>query len=204
MIHIGPSSLGIFRRSPSASTVKILEQAYSRHHPVSLSTYPDAPYLAASLLKHFLRSLPDPILPREVSEISENCPLPPPTSPQESISYIQSNVLPLLETRNLEMKVLKKVVKVLNEISKQSKENLMTTSNLVICLAPALIGGLIGGTVEEIKTLKVPGMVDMSGTVKGVPSSSTTNKETNTVGGVLKIMIEKLVFSFSLSLCLSL
>ncbi|GAA5967542.1 hypothetical protein JCM3765_007387 [Sporobolomyces pararoseus] len=185
-----PTSLGIFRRSPSASTVKILEQAYSRHHPVSLSTYPDAPYLAASLLKLFLRSLPDPILPRDISKVSENCPLPP-ASPPESISYIQTNVLPLLETRKAEMNVLKRIVKVLHEISKKSEENLMTSSNLVICLAPALIGGLVGGTAEEIKTIRVPGMVDMSGTVKGVPSSQSSNKGTNTVGGVLKIMIEK-------------
>jgi hypothetical protein len=40
-----------FRRSPSATNVAHLEAAYSRGHPVRLDFAPDAPYLAASLLK---------------------------------------------------------------------------------------------------------------------------------------------------------
>ncbi|KAK4696643.1 hypothetical protein P7C70_g8341, partial [Phenoliferia sp. Uapishka_3] len=51
----GPSSIGIFRRSPSSAMVKQIQDAYDRGHPVTLSQYPDSAYVAASLLKLYLR-----------------------------------------------------------------------------------------------------------------------------------------------------
>ncbi|GAA5943363.1 uncharacterized protein JCM15063_002925 [Sporobolomyces koalae] len=186
----GPSSLGIFRRSPSAATVKILESAYHRRHRVTLATVPDAPYLAASLLKLFLRSLPHPILPPSIWKLARDCPSSsnqphdPWSRRQESIEFIQTRILPLLPP--CDQRVLKEVLQVAHEIAKASQVNLMSSSNLVICLAPALIGGgggMVG--IEQIEACQIP---RVTGTNESDP---TLVRETpNSLGGVLKIMIE--------------
>ncbi|GAA5822150.1 hypothetical protein JCM5353_006248 [Sporobolomyces roseus] len=185
----GPSSLGIFRRSPSASTVKILELAYSRSQAISLSTYPDAPYLSASLLKLFLRSLPSPILPPRIWETSKLC--PPPNDPN-AVYYIREEILPLVGGREIE--VLKRLMRVCEGIERGKEENLMGSSNLVVCLAPALIGGVeMGGMMREsVETCRIPGMVDMTGSVRDFEGLKGKKKMGgNTVGGVLKVMIER-------------
>ncbi|GAA6063823.1 hypothetical protein JCM10212_002580 [Sporobolomyces blumeae] len=205
----GPTSLGIFRRSPSASTVKILEGAYSRSHPVSLSTYPDSPYLAASLLKLFLRELPEPILGRPVWERSKDCPVVDPSATRSAtrtepdgplepsgssttVSFIRQEILPLVSNRS-NLVVLTRVVRVLHLISLRSSENLMTSSNLVICLCPALIGGVGGMQSQGIEACRVPGMETMrgGGPFGSADQDSPTKAGRNTVGGVLKVMIER-------------
>ncbi|GAA6023306.1 hypothetical protein JCM11491_006889 [Sporobolomyces phaffii] len=197
----GPGSLGIFRRSPSASTVKVLELAYDRDHAVGLAAYPDAPYLAASLLKLFLRDLPDPILPASDPTfvgVASACPAPGASGAAE---YVRCEVVPKIgrDERN----VLERVVRVLSRVADASRDNLMTSANLVICLAPALIGGVRGiggaGVDHVMGTIRVPGMASMGGgTLPATLSSSSGDAaaaaaaaaEGNSVGGVLKIMID--------------
>ena len=86
-------------------------------------------------------------------------------------------------------------MRVCKEIDEGKEDNLMSSSNLVVCLAPALIGGVeMGGMMsmsESFETCRIPGMVDMSGTVRGLEGGR--KKGGNTVGGVLKVMIERYV-----------
>lgn len=102
--------------------------------------------------------------------------------------------------RKAEYEVLRRVVKMLKRIADRKDENLMGSLNLVICLAPCLIGGIVGGggtgegasgIKEEIEVCRVSGGTAGDGSGGGG----------NTVGGVLKIMIERYeaFFSFSFS-----
>ncbi|KAH7987036.1 hypothetical protein HPB49_025999 [Dermacentor silvarum] len=55
---------GIYRMSGVKSTVQQLRAAYNRHEQVCLSEH--GPQVVASLLKQFLRELPDPVLTSEL------------------------------------------------------------------------------------------------------------------------------------------
>lgn len=181
----------------------MLELAYDRDHAVGLAAYPDAPYLAASLLKLFLRELPDPILPASDPTfvgVASACPAPGASGAAE---YVRREVVPKIgrDERN----VLERVVRVLSRVADASRDNLMTSANLVICLAPALIGGVRGigggGVDHVIGTIRVPGMASMGGGTLSASSLSSSSgdaaaaAEGNSVGGVLKIMIDQYVVS---------
>ncbi|GAA5983017.1 hypothetical protein JCM10908_006869 [Rhodotorula pacifica] len=182
----GPTSLGIFRRSPSAANVAHLEAAYRRGNPMRLDLAPDAPYLAASLLKRHLANLSEPVLSRAVCIKAKSCPLGDDDAP---VAFIQHEILPLIP--QLELRLLKELIYILARIAENASENLMTASNLVICLCPALVGG-IGPSEEEIEMCRVPGAE--KGSMRGVGSRETDQEGStaaNTMGGVLKIMIEQ-------------
>lgn len=181
--HTGPSSLGIFRRSPSAANVAHLEAAYRRGHPVRLDLAPDAPYLAASLLKRHLARMVEPVLSRAVCEEAKRCPLE--GDDAAAVAFIRVSILPLVSEENLAL--LTDLVRVLARIANHASQNLMTAENLVICVCPALVGG-IGGSVEEVRMCRVPGM-DI-GTMRGGLWKEEARSE-NTAGGVLKVMIER-------------
>ncbi|GAA5916194.1 hypothetical protein JCM8208_000030 [Rhodotorula glutinis] len=185
LLEQGPGSVGIFRRSPSAAHVSHLRGAYDRGHPVSLSTLPDAPYLAASLLKLYLRELSAPLFPRgDIWSAARACPV---DDDDASLGHIEAELLPLLSSPARTL--LQHVLGVLAVIAANSSDNLMTPSNLVVCLCPALIGGLGDvPTVEEIEMCRVPGVVALA------PSMSVggaVSGRGNTVGGVVKVMIER-------------
>lgn len=178
----GPSSLGIFRRSPSAANVAHLEAAYRRGQPVRLDLAPDAPYLAASLLKRHLARLVEPVFGRAVCEEARRCPL---AGDDNAVAFIRESILPLVSPSNLTL--LNDLVGALAQIATNASQNLMTAENLVICVCPALVGG-IGGSVEEVRMCRVPGM-DI-GTMRGGLWKEEARSE-NTAGGVLKVMIER-------------
>lgn len=60
----------------------------------------------------------------------------------------------------------------------------MDVNNLVICLCPGMVGGL-GDMRDELEMCRVPGTT--RGFVPGVKKSGGSN----TIGGVLKILIER-------------
>ncbi|KAI9624447.1 hypothetical protein H4Q26_016848 [Puccinia striiformis f. sp. tritici PST-130] len=65
---------GLFRRPPSLTTTQIIRDAYDRRQPVKMEDYSDGPFLAASLIKLFLRELPEPIFSAEFYPIFRACP----------------------------------------------------------------------------------------------------------------------------------
>ncbi|BGP28072.1 hypothetical protein JCM10295v2_007059 [Rhodotorula toruloides] len=178
----GPASVGIFRRSPSASTVSHLAAAYDRGHPVSLSSVLDAPYTAASLLKKFIHDLPDPIVSRDSWSAIRACPL----DDDLAVPYLRDHFLPLLppDSRHL----LYRLLAVLSAISANHTQNLMTSSNLVICLCPALMGGL-GASRDELEMFRVPGME--VGSMRGLETLKRRERAGNTLGGVLRVLIDR-------------
>ncbi|BGP11868.1 hypothetical protein JCM10049v2_007788 [Rhodotorula toruloides] len=178
----GPASIGIFRRSPSASTVSHLAAAYDRGHPVSLSSAPDAPYIAASLLKKFIHDLPDPLIPRDTWDAIKACPL----DDDLAVPYLRANFLPLLHPTSRHL--LFCLISVLSGIAANHSHNLMTSSNLVICLCPALMGGL-GASRDELEMCRVPGME--VGSMRGLETMKRRERAGNTLGGVLRVLIER-------------
>ncbi|BGO96129.1 hypothetical protein JCM10020v2_007866 [Rhodotorula toruloides] len=178
----GPASVGIFRRSPSASTVSHLAAAYDRGHPVTLSSAPDAPYIAASLLKKLLHDLPDPFIPRDTWDAIKACPL----DDDLAVPYLRTNFLPLLPSASRHL--LSRLVSVLSAIAANHSHNLMTSSNLVICLCPALMGGL-GASRDELEMCRVPGME--VGSMRGLETIKRRERAGNTLGGVLRVMIDR-------------
>ncbi|GAA5974664.1 hypothetical protein JCM11641_007047 [Rhodosporidiobolus odoratus] len=185
LLSQGPDSTGIFRRSPSAANVRILKGAYDRGHPVSLASLPYAPYLAASLFKSFLRSLPSPMFSPSSFPLARGCPL----ADEVALPYIRSRLFPALSSPALLL--LQQLCAVLAVISANAKTNLMTSENLVICLCPALIGG-IGVSKQEVEMCRVPGM-DM-GSMRGMRKVNESGR--NTLGGVLRVMIDNYVELF--------
>ncbi|GAA5997444.1 uncharacterized protein JCM10292_000852 [Rhodotorula paludigena] len=185
LLEEGPSSVGIFRRSPSAAHVAILHGAYSRGHPVSLSKYPDAPYLAASLLKRFLHDLPTPIFPRSSWDAARTCPI---DDDEGAVAYLREHFLPLLDPPALAL--LQRLTEVLSRIAARADENLMTSSNLVVCLCPALIGG-VGASFDEIEMCRVRGME--VGSMRGMQQDRREKEKArgNTLGGVLRMLIDR-------------
>ncbi|GAA5840009.1 hypothetical protein JCM9279_005240 [Rhodotorula babjevae] len=187
LLEQGPRSVGVFRRSPSAAHVAHLRGAYDRGHPVSLSTLPDAAYLAASLLKLYLRELPAPLFPRgDLWNVSRACPV---DDDDAALAHVRAELLPLLSAPVCTL--LQHVLGVLAAVAAESDDNLMSSSNLVVCLCPALIGGLGDvPTMEEIEMCRVTSS-NGTATIKG-PGGATSGRE-NTVGGVLRIMIERCI-----------
>lgn len=180
----GPASVGIFRRSPSASTVAHLAAAYDRGHPVPLSSLPDAPYNAASLLKKFIHDLPEPLIPRDLWNAVKACPL----DDDLAIPYLREHFLPLL--RPASRQLLFSLLSLLSAIAANHEKNLMTSSNLVICLCPAMMGGL-GASRDELEMCRVPGME--VGSMRGLATLKRRERAGNTLGGVLRVLIDRCV-----------
>src|SRR5271168_1948110 len=66
---------GLFRISPSQSSLQCAIAAYDRGHPVDLTDY--GPHVAASLLKQFLSMLPMPIFPAHIYPLLSKFPTIP-------------------------------------------------------------------------------------------------------------------------------
>ena len=124
----------------------------------------------------------EPVFSRAVCDEAKRCPL---EEDDAAIAFIRESILPLLSPSNLTL--LTNLVRVLAQIADNASQNLMTAENLVICICPALVGG-IGGSVEEVGMCRVPGM-DV-GTMRGGIWKEEARSE-NTMGGVLKVMIQR-------------
>lgn len=162
-----PVSVGIFRRSPSALTVQVVKDAYDRTHPVTLSAYPDDAFLAASLLKLYLRELPEPLIPTSVYPIVKAIPL---GGGPNAAQHVRTRLLPALDGNSALL--FREVASVLSLTAEHAKVNLMPVPNLLVCLAPCLVGGV---SMESLAMTRVPALGD---------------KE-NTVGGLLQVCIQQ-------------
>lgn len=178
----GPASVGIFRRSPSSANVGHLAGAYARGHPVRLDLAPDAPYLAASLLKRYLADLQEPVFSRSACETAKQCPL---GDDDGAVAFIRKNICANLSP--FTHALLCSMLPVLHAVSLNSSHNLMTSTNLVLCICPAFVGG-IGASLEDVEMCRVPGMD--CGTMKGLRKEAAGPQE-NSIGGVLRVMIDR-------------
>jgi len=91
---------GLFRRSPSSATLRQVKEAYDRGQVVSLDSFDD-PYLAAVLLKKYIRDLPEPMFPEHLYPVIQQCPVPTEDpSDWSAVLYIRENLVPALPRCN--------------------------------------------------------------------------------------------------------
>ncbi|XP_063973331.1 rho GTPase-activating protein 20-like [Diachasmimorpha longicaudata] len=126
----GPFIQGIFRKSANVRIVRELrDQIESTGDSSCLE---DAPIIAvASLLKDFLRSLPDPLLTSHLFPLWMAA-----LDTSNSVQTIKS-ILDRLPKANYNL--LSHLICVLHHIARRAKHNLMCASNLGVCCGPSLL-----------------------------------------------------------------
>ncbi|KAF5296478.1 hypothetical protein FQR65_LT01467 [Abscondita terminalis] len=126
----GPHTQGIFRRCSSARALRELREKIDNQCPnVCEELTNTTPLLLASLLKDFLRSLPEPILNGNVQEWLN-------AATSKRIEHIR-RLLSLLPREN--HLLLAHVLCVLHHVAKRARYNLMTAANLGLCVGPSLL-----------------------------------------------------------------
>lgn len=107
-----------------------------------------------------------------------------------AITHIRTRLLPTFSSTTLLL--LQPIIALLHDISEHSDLNMMDSTNLVICLAPGMVGGL-GASQDELEMCRVPGTMRRT-------EKKREKDDKNTVGGVLRVMIEAFVFGIVFSL----
>ena len=88
---------GLFRRSPSSSVLRQVQECYDRAQVVNLVQFSDA-NLAAVLIKKFFRALPEPIFPDSTFSVIRKCPNPDsPETREDAVEYIRDKIIGDLE-----------------------------------------------------------------------------------------------------------
>ncbi|ORX94581.1 RhoGAP-domain-containing protein [Basidiobolus meristosporus CBS 931.73] len=124
---------GIFRRSPSSTSLKEAKEIYNRGNRLDLNEY--GIHVAAVLLKMFFRELPTPVFPAEIYDIvreMQSC-----SNDTESIRYIRNNIFPTFSKPMLIL--LAQIFRLMNDVSTKSSINLMTPYNLAVVWSPNLV-----------------------------------------------------------------
>lgn len=121
---------GLFRKAGSQSRQKDIKRLLDAggcvsegHHPIDV----------ASVLKLYLRCLPEPLISAEVQDLLLRCRV---TAGEDSLKSILNTLL-LLPV--LHVHLLHYIMELLNYIASRHKENLMDSSNLAIVLAPSIM-----------------------------------------------------------------
>jgi Rho GTPase-activating protein 1 len=96
----GLTDEGLFRRCPSSAILQHVKEAYDRGQVVSLDSF-NNPYLAAVLLKKYLRDLPEPLFLEALYPVIQQCPRPTEDpSDWSAVLYIRETLLPALPRCN--------------------------------------------------------------------------------------------------------
>lgn len=141
--HGGLDKVGIFRRSPSALVVQEIKTRFNEGQAVNLEEYND-PHIAATLLKLFLRELPEPLVTMNTNErICELEGLSSETKLQKCQEIV--NALP-----SLNHEVLHYLLLFVKDVVSRSELNKMTEMNMAIVLGPNLIWSLEVTTLSDI------------------------------------------------------
>jgi len=89
----GLNKQGLFRRSPSTTILRQLEEAYNRGQRVDIAHYDD-PHLAAVLIKKFFRMLPQSIFSEDMYSVIRKCPVPDDEGTRAaSIEYVREEII---------------------------------------------------------------------------------------------------------------
>ncbi|XP_069823987.1 rho GTPase-activating protein 8 isoform X2 [Dendropsophus ebraccatus] len=130
---------GLFRRSVSAHIIKDIQKRYNLGKPVNFDEYGDA-HVPASILKTFLRELPEPLLTyssyRTILEITN----------VESILRVNSCKQIAHQLPEHNFAILKYLMCFLNLVSTESISNKMTASNLACVFGVNLVWSQEGTT----------------------------------------------------------
>ncbi|KAI6023782.1 hypothetical protein BKA83DRAFT_10750 [Pisolithus microcarpus] len=180
---------GLFRRSPSSSLLKQVQEAYDRGQIVSLQTFND-PHLAAVLLKKYLRDLPEPVFPETLYPNIWQCPMSSedPTD-MSTIIYIRDTLLPLLKP--CVYILLSHILQLLHDVSLHSASNRMDARNLAIVICPNLVKG--SNPLNDVMMCAVSGnennVTPRVSDASQVASSGSPRKPT--LGAILVVCIQR-------------
>ena len=130
----GLKSDGIFRRSPNKEKLEIIIQLMNDHQPVNFDEY-DV-YTLASVLKEFVRELPDTLIPESSYPLlSDTAIMTMETS--ELIAFIQTNFISVLDTRH--SKLLRDLMMLSAMTAQLHQSNRMSSKALAVVWAPNMI-----------------------------------------------------------------
>uniref|UniRef100_A0A224YZH0 RalA-binding protein 1 n=1 Tax=Rhipicephalus zambeziensis TaxID=60191 RepID=A0A224YZH0_9ACAR len=122
---------GIYRMSGVKSTVQQLRAAYNRHEQVCLSEH--GPQVVASLLKQFLRELPDPVLTSELGpKFEEAAAIKDETRRVETIQKL------IEQLPNPNRLLLSWVFVHMTNVLRMEKHNKMNLQNVSVVLSPSM------------------------------------------------------------------
>ncbi|KAA0716682.1 Rho GTPase-activating protein 20 [Triplophysa tibetana] len=150
----GPETCGIFRRSANAKSCRILKERMNSGK--SISPHEESVFVSASLITEFLRELPGGVLRCdlyeewiEVLQIEEE---------QHKLYQIRSLFAQLPEEN---FTLLCHLFGVLHRIHSHSHVNLMTASNLALCIAPNMLwrSSKVSPELEGKSTLQVAELI---------------------------------------------
>ncbi|OAV97012.1 hypothetical protein PTTG_00101 [Puccinia triticina 1-1 BBBD Race 1] len=188
---------GLFRRPPSLTTTQIIRDAYDRRQPVKMEDYADGPFLAASLIKLFLRELPQPIFPADFYSLFRACPpiyaqpIIPSHHDQSSLNthnqavldYLREHILKDLRPKPAHI-LLDYVLKLCHDLALHSEHNKMDAHNLATCLAPTMIRS--SDLISDAMMCKLPS----PSSTKGSPDQADqSSPEPTSFICILKFMI---------------
>uniref|UniRef100_A0A6A7FQI8 Rho GTPase-activating protein 20 n=1 Tax=Hirondellea gigas TaxID=1518452 RepID=A0A6A7FQI8_9CRUS len=128
----GPFTVGIFRKSANVRLVKELREKLDSGCPTDLSSTNIT--AVAAILKEFLRSLPDALLCSDLYDAWLEIPQLPTDRDQISRTLLLCSRLP-----RANLLLLQHFLCVLHHIARRSSLNMMTPSNLAVCVGPSLL-----------------------------------------------------------------
>lgn len=124
---------GIFRRSPSATKLRDVQQKFNNGEEVNFAEIGDV-HVAAVILKTFLRDLPAPILTFDLYNPLVRLP-----GDDEERQLLEIRRMLVEELPDDNYVVLKYIVQFINEVMSNSEVNQMRAPNLAIVFGPNLI-----------------------------------------------------------------
>ncbi|XP_064393491.1 rho GTPase-activating protein 24-like isoform X2 [Halichondria panicea] len=131
----GLTEVGIFRLPGQASRIHTLKETYDCGSQKDFSTTEDI-HTVASLLKLYLRELPEPVIPhvyyesfKQATRCFENSPV----QCKEQVKRL------LIQIPQVNLNVIKYLSRFLHEVQEHSKENKMTSLNLGTIFGPHLL-----------------------------------------------------------------
>lgn len=188
---------GLFRRSPSSAMLRAAQAAYDRGNVVSLDSFGD-PFLAAVLIKKYLRDLPEPIFPESLYPIIRRCPPPSDSSDLSAINFIRDTLLP--ELVPCVYILLSNILHLMHDISLRASINKMDAHNLTIVLCPNLVKS--ANTMRDVMMCSIPGGAPSLLASNASPSPTNAqailaslqpveDREKTTLGMVINLCIQR-------------
>lgn len=155
LYHQAPFVTGIFRKSANARVCRELKEALDAGEQCNIDDV--SVHVAASVLKEFLRSLPDSLL--VCSQCEEWISATEIEDKEEKLNTIKGLLDQLLD---INMVLMRYLFNVLHYVSLHMEENNMTSYNLAICVAPSLLWPPANASpiTQAMATKKIPTVVE--------------------------------------------
>lgn len=143
----GLKSDSIFRRSPNLEALNSIISSIDARDPVNYESF-DV-YTLASVLKEYVRSLPETLIPSTSYTLLQSSPQIMTMDPQDLIPFIQTNFLKPLDARSL--KLLKDLMMLSAMTAQLSHVNRMSAKAMAVVWAPNMIR--LESKAEELKAI---------------------------------------------------